>query len=84
MKDQFRLLEAMVNLSQRFYFRVTSCYRNHKINKMVGGAKYSLHLNWTAIDIQLMDEKDLPHFLEAVEKYRLHAKVEKDHIHIQV
>lgn len=46
--------------------RVLSCYRSPEVNKLVGGAKHSAHLEGKAIDIQVpgMGNKDLALFVK--------------------
>lgn len=59
------MLEEIRHLMGDFPIRVTSCYRNSKVNKLVGGCSRSRHLDFRAIDVTCDDLPSLAKLCES-------------------
>lgn len=59
------MLEEIRHLMGDFPIRVTSCYRNSKVNKLVGGRLNSRHLDFRAIDVTCDDLPSLAKLCES-------------------
>lgn len=75
---------AVMSLSARFRFSVSSWGRSVDHNRAVGGVEDSMHLYFMAVDVVLDSDLDAIPFCEAARRLGLVCLQEPEHLHVQV
>lgn len=75
--------EAMMTLSTKYDFRVTSYFRSPKSNAAVGGVSRSWHQLWMACDVVLEEATQAADFVHDAQLLGLKVLNEGDHLHVQ-